>query len=266
MARRNQPYLPLYVQDFMTDEKLVECSAEATGVYIRIMCIMHKSQEYGTVLLKQKDKQDENSIKNFARKLHRLMPYSVEVIERALTELVEEEVLQLDGDVLSQKRMVSDAELSDTRARAGSKGGKKTQQSSQYGEVAQAKEEAAAKAKAQANTESESEIEIEDISIKRTRKRTSYDDPDFANFWDAYPKKQAKADALKAFEKLKPDNETLNLMLDAIAKWRATQQWTKEGGQFIPLPATWLNGRRWEDALPAPQEPEPRERTFEMLN
>ena len=44
MALRDQPYIPLYVQDFMTDEKLSECSAESTGVYIRVMCIMHKSQ------------------------------------------------------------------------------------------------------------------------------------------------------------------------------------------------------------------------------
>ena len=75
MALRDQPYIPLYVQDFMTDEKLSECSAESTGVYIRAMCIMHKSQEYGTVLLKQKDKQTHN--KNFAVKC-RLMPYSVD--------------------------------------------------------------------------------------------------------------------------------------------------------------------------------------------
>ena len=57
MALRDQPYLPLYVQDFLTDEKLIECSASATGVYIRVMCIMHKSDPYGMILLKQKDKQ-----------------------------------------------------------------------------------------------------------------------------------------------------------------------------------------------------------------
>ncbi len=54
MALRNQPYFPLYVQDFLTDEKLAECSAESTGVYIRLMCILHKSEEYGCILLKTK--------------------------------------------------------------------------------------------------------------------------------------------------------------------------------------------------------------------
>ena len=47
MALRDQPYIPLYVQDFMTDEKLNECSAATTEVYIRLMCVMHKSEKIG---------------------------------------------------------------------------------------------------------------------------------------------------------------------------------------------------------------------------
>ena len=75
MALRDQPYLPLYVQDFLTDEKLMECSASATGIYIRIMCIMHKSDEYGVILLKQKDKQSTNQIISFTIKLALYMTY-----------------------------------------------------------------------------------------------------------------------------------------------------------------------------------------------
>ena len=36
-------------------------------------------------------------------------------------------------------------------------------------------------------------------------------------------------------------------MLAALERQRASDQWRKEGGRFIPLPATWINGRRWED-------------------
>lgn len=118
MALRNQPYFPLYVQDFLSDERLSECSAESTGVYIRLMCLMHKSETYGSILLKQKDKQNENKIKNFAEKLVRQMPYSADVIERALLELIEENVIRIEGDVLYQKRMVNDGKLSETRASA----------------------------------------------------------------------------------------------------------------------------------------------------
>lgn len=127
MALRDQPYLPLYIQDFLTDEKLSECSASATGVYIRIMCIMHKSENYGTILLKQKHKQTDKQILNFASMIAKNMPYDLQIVIDGLTELLEENVLKIEGDYLVQKRMVSDGKLSDIRALTGSKGGKKTQ-------------------------------------------------------------------------------------------------------------------------------------------
>lgn len=151
MALRDQPYLPLYVQDFLTDEKLMECSASATGIYIRIMCIMHKSEPYGTILLKQKDKQTSKQEENFALKLAKFLPYTIEEIIAAITELIEAGVLQNGGDKLTQKRMIRDNEISNIRADAGKKGGLKTQKF--------------AKAKGKANTESEYEdvIGIKDV-------------------------------------------------------------------------------------------------------
>lgn len=118
MAQRNLPYLKLYVQDFMSDEKLNECSAEATGVYIRLMCIMHKNEEYGVVRLKLKDKHSSRPVADLARKLARQMPYDIKTIERGLCELLEEGVLNLDGDVLYQKRMVHDGKVSAVRSAA----------------------------------------------------------------------------------------------------------------------------------------------------
>ena len=69
----------------------------------------------------------------------------------------------------------------------------------------------------------------------------------FDSFWKSYPKKKAKGDAEKAFSKLKPDEELLKTMLDAIEAQSRSPDWRKDGGQFIPYPATWLNQRRWED-------------------
>ena len=72
----------------------------------------------------------------------------------------------------------------------------------------------------------------------------------FNQFWTAYPKHIAKQSAVKAFEKLKPDEKLLEAMLKAIEMQRESKQWEKDGGAFIPYPATWLNQRRWEDELP----------------
>ena len=68
----------------------------------------------------------------------------------------------------------------------------------------------------------------------------------FEEFWKAYPKKKAKHDAMKAFEKVTVPLETL---LQALEQQKKSTDWQKENGQFIPHPATWLNGKRWEDQL-----------------
>lgn len=71
----------------------------------------------------------------------------------------------------------------------------------------------------------------------------------FDQFWDAYPKKVAKEPAKKAFLKHKPDQALLDKVLDALQRYKRTDQWTRDNGQFIPNPATWLNQRRWEDEI-----------------
>lgn len=69
----------------------------------------------------------------------------------------------------------------------------------------------------------------------------------FETFWKAYPKKKAKDDALKAFNKRKVDKQLLDSMLAAIATQARSDDWIKDGGKFIPYPATWLNDGRWQD-------------------
>ncbi len=68
----------------------------------------------------------------------------------------------------------------------------------------------------------------------------------FNDFWKAYPKKVSKTSALKAWNKLKPDDSLVREILSALERQKMSVQWQKDNGQFIPYPATWLNGRRWE--------------------
>lgn len=72
-------------------------------------------------------------------------------------------------------------------------------------------------------------------------------DADFDRFWDAYPKRRAKADARKAWAKLRPAPDLVEAILEALA-WQSLQpDWLKDDRQFVPYPATWLRGERWED-------------------
>lgn len=133
MALRNQPYLPLYVQDLLTDEKLILCSAESHGIYLRLMCILHKQEVYGKLYIKQKYKQNESKFVNFATFLCLQMPFSQKQILDSLIELNEEGVITITDDELYQKRMVYDGELSLTRAKVGKTGGSSV--TKQYGKA-----------------------------------------------------------------------------------------------------------------------------------
>lgn len=71
----------------------------------------------------------------------------------------------------------------------------------------------------------------------------------FEEFWAAYPKKRDKGHAEKAFKALHVSDDLLGIMLSALEHQRRMDDWTKEGGKYIPLPATWLHGHRWDDEI-----------------
>lgn len=90
---------------------------------------------------------------------------------------------------------------------------------------------------------------------KRPRKaRDSSPPKGFAEFWAAFPRKQKQGDARKAWLQVEHLLPPLAELLAAVERAKASPGWRKEGGQFIPLPATWLRSESWTDELfkPAP--------------
>ena len=88
--------------------------------------------------------------------------------------------------------------------------------------------------------ETETETETETESVDR-----------FAEFWKEYPRKVAKADAMKAWAKAKVNGD-FDKLLSTLAEQKQTKAWSDP--QFIPHAATWINGRRWEDEALAKQK------------
>ena len=72
----------------------------------------------------------------------------------------------------------------------------------------------------------------------------------FERFWSVYPRKVGKQSAKRAFEKVKVPIETL---VTAVERQKCSDQWTRDNGQYIPHPTTWLNQGRWDDELPEKQ-------------
>lgn len=77
----------------------------------------------------------------------------------------------------------------------------------------------------------------------------------FEVFYRAYPRKKSRGKAWKAWLKIRPGGELLKTMLVAIGRAKESHDWQKEGGQFIPYPASWLNSQGWEDEVEEAKEP-----------
>lgn len=147
MALRDQPYIPFYVDDYLSDEKVKQCDPSSEGIYIRVLCNMHKSKSYGQIEITPFDQaklkqtaskivvtDEEKSLLSYVgiavsdfsimvAKISNLIGRSNEQVFRALLDLLGNDVLQMDGLVLLQKRMVRDGQKSEARAKAGRIGG-----------------------------------------------------------------------------------------------------------------------------------------------
>jgi len=69
----------------------------------------------------------------------------------------------------------------------------------------------------------------------------------FNEFWAACPRKVGKGSAEKAWRKIAPDEALTMQIVKAMTEQRTCEQWTRDGGKFIPHPATWLNRKGWLD-------------------
>ena len=81
-------------------------------------------------------------------------------------------------------------------------------------------------------------------AVAQTEIESQQTTSDFETFYSAYPRKVSKSNAEKAWKKQKC---VLSQVMPSLQK--QMKLWTDP--QFIPHPATWLNGRRWEDEIPS---------------
>jgi len=88
-------------------------------------------------------------------------------------------------------------------------------------------------------------MQYADVEVKNpSPTKTTLGSIEFQTFWDSYPRKVAKLDALKAWVKGACDGK-LGEILAGLESWKRTEQWGDV--EKIPYPATFLNGRRWQE-------------------
>lgn len=67
----------------------------------------------------------------------------------------------------------------------------------------------------------------------------------FETLYASYPLKSGKAEALKIFNKINPDDTLFSQMATKIEKAKKSHGWIKDNGKWIPSLKTWLRDQGW---------------------
>lgn len=71
----------------------------------------------------------------------------------------------------------------------------------------------------------------------------------FAVFYASYPNKKARDAAERKFCTKVRSQETFDAVMAGLQRAKRSDDWTKDGGKYIPHPSTWLNQGRWKDEV-----------------
>ena len=81
---------------------------------------------------------------------------------------------------------------------------------------------------------------------QRSKTTATWKPERFEGFWAYYPRGENRMGAVRAWDKLKPDDALIDTIGRALQVLKASPAW--RDGVGIPYASTFLNGRRWEDA------------------
>ena len=95
---------------------------------------------------------------------------------------------------------------------------------------------------------------------KKDKSIPSWNPERFEAFWEYYrthARGEDRQGAVKAWDKLQPDDELIDTMARALRDQVRSETWRE--GIGIPYAKTWLNNARWKDTPRPPHGPEPPE-------
>ena len=223
------PAIQFYPADWRKDPGIQALSYEERGVWFELLCLMHESSKRGYLFLNGKAISEERLAIILNLDNHKVKQILTTLLDCGVASLCEE-----TGAIVS-RRMVRDDLLIQIRRNAGKQGGNPI--------LLKQKTTTPVKQNPTPSSSSSSSTTV----IPHTPKTERVVDNSFAEFWNAYPRKEGKAKAVTAWGRVKSfEIQSLMGSLDAQKK---SESWQKEAGRFIPHPASWLNGRRWEDEL-----------------
>ena len=238
MARDKDSWIKFFGMDWRGDTNLQLCNLEARGLWIEMMAIMMDCIPHGHLT--------HNGAGMSTSNLAALVRIEVSTCENLLKQLRDNHVFSTTPEgVIFSRRMVRDKYLRQVRSEAGRQGGNASFCSSKKSQIVSSKPSRARAPALDSGILVSGTLDSQEKEEDCKGKEKPIDG--FPEFWKAYPRKVAKADAEKAWAKLQPGAELRKLILASVTRQAEGRDWRKDGGRFIPYPATWLNGRRWGD-------------------
>lgn len=73
----------------------------------------------------------------------------------------------------------------------------------------------------------------------------------FNDFWEVYPRKQAKGEAEMEWGQIDMDESLFQTIMEAVEKWKTSDDWKENDGKYVPHPSKWLKRKGWEDEVKA---------------
>ncbi len=230
---RTLPYFPFYPEDWLSDEKLRACSLAARGLWIDMLSLMHKNDRRGYLQLNAKPLSLEQ--------LSRMTGSSTEEVSRLYAELFNAGVFSVseDGSIYS-RRMTRDEQIRQVRSEAGTKGAAVCHGKTSGKPLANCQQTPGQTSGSGIGSGSES-------SGKGGAGGKGPDPPGFAEFWEAWPVKENRKPAVRAWRKISPDAALVAVIVAAVQRHKQSDRWRRG---IIPHASTWLNEERWNDQPP----------------
>jgi len=217
------PAFAFYVRDWLCSRKVANMNGDAVKAYIYLLCEAWLQEDRATL------PNDEKELASMAR------------INNDKWCVIKDDILKCfflnkDGRLVNE-RLFEVHKLSEIRT-LNRKNKKRTKTQQKHNKTVTACEDEIE----DENINSSFNAKIEDSNINKD----TYDER-FLDFWNVYPRKVGKGAAWKSWQKIPSPAETLEKIKEALTWQTKSEQWTKQAGEFIPHPTTYLNQRRWDD-------------------
>lgn len=229
------PYLKFYTSDWLGSGTLRGVSWAGQGVLVSVLCLMWGCKPQDGRLT------TEGTPWSLDELVDRLRGKSKAETRRCVQELLTHKALTMEGGAICSPRMMRDIRRFEAKRNAGSKGGNPHLVKHVVNQDVNHQE-----------NEEVNQTVVLDMGLglvssspnsERARKK-SPDPPGFADFWREYPghRKTARAQCAAKWAAL---TEDFSVIMQGLAAWKASADWAKNGGEFIPAPLVWLNQTRW---------------------